>query len=131
MSSSPARIDSVVSDNSARSTRYAGPAALLLWLGLLAGSQSLAGVEIPAPPALWSVVQPIALTGRGSKPISYNGVIFRIQMGTRLGSVYKVGSSKPLNDVRWDKPAGITRGIQRRRQRPPPADGLFRRRPDR
>jgi hypothetical protein len=82
--------------------------AVLALAGLLGGSAAQARVELPTAPA-WSIVQPISLVGTGSEPMSYNGAIFRIQMGTQLGAVYRIGQKKAVSELRWDKQAGISR----------------------
>lgn len=81
---------------------------LCVLAGLLHQLPAQARVDLPPTPA-WSVVQPISLAGTGSESLSFDGAIFRIPMGTRIGAIYRFGKDEPLQELRWDKPAGISR----------------------
>lgn len=81
---------------------------LCMLAGLLHQLPAQARVDLPPTPA-WSVVQPISLAGTGSESLSFDGALFRIPMGTKIGAIYRFGRDEPLQELRWDKPAGLSR----------------------
>lgn len=81
---------------------------VILTVLTLPSTVAVAAVKLPPPPE-WAMATPIRVSAEVAESVTFNGALFRVPLGTKIGASYRIPGNKVVKELRWDINPGRSR----------------------